>query len=173
MALGRESKALGIVMGIVLAALIPLALGAAVIAQFNRFSIEMAGVKRDLAATRERLVKLEANVASALLSDKMKLRADDRMLERAVAAPTPPFALTRDEIQLIRDFIKVPPPLPGAPQNINVGDRIPDAALASLPEPIMEKVPKLRGARFTVDRNSAIIVVAPGTNRADVIINPT
>jgi hypothetical protein len=173
MSLGRKSKALGMVMGIVLAAFIPLALGAAVITKFNRFSIEMAGVKRDLAATREKLVKLEANAASALLSSKMKLKADDRMLESVVAVPTPPFALTRDEIQLIRDFIKVPPPLPGAPQNINVGDRIPDTALASLPEPIMEKVPKLRGARFTVDRNSAIIVVAPGTNRADVIINPT
>ena len=173
MALGRKSKAPSIVIGIVLAAFIPLALGAAAIAQFNRISLEMTGVKRDLAATRERLVKLEANAASALLADKMKLRADDRMRESAVAVPTPPFALTRDEIQLIRDFIKVPPPLPGAPQNINAGDRIPDTALTSLPEPIMEKVPKLRGARFTVDRNSAIIVVAPGTNRADVIINPT
>jgi len=113
MALGRKSKAPSIVIGIVLAAFIPLALGAAAIAQFNRISLEMTGVKRDLAATRERLVKLEANAASALLADKMKLRADDRMLERAVAAPTPPFALTRDEIQLIRDFIKVRHRCPG------------------------------------------------------------
>jgi hypothetical protein len=169
-ALGRRGKA---AIGIVLAVFLVLALGVAIFAQFNRFNIEMAGVKRDLAATREKLVKLEANVASALLADKMKHRTDDRMLDNTVAVPTPAFALTRDEIQVIRDFIKVPPPLPGAPQNINVGDRIPDTALASLPEPIMEKVPKLRGARFTVDRNSAIIVVTPGTNRADVIINPS
>jgi hypothetical protein len=168
-ALGRRGKA---AIGIVLAVFIVLALAAAILAQFNRFNIEMAGVKRDLAATREKLVKLEANVASALLADKMRHRTDDRMLDNAIAVPTPAFALTRDEIQVIRDFIKVPPPLPGTPQNINVGDRIPDTALASLPEPIMEKVPKLRGSRFTVDRNSAIIVVAPGTNRVDVIINP-
>jgi hypothetical protein len=52
-------------------------------------------------------------------------------------------------------------------QNINVGDLL----LTPLPEPIMKKVPKLVGARCTVDRNSAIVVVAPSTNRAGVIIN--
>jgi hypothetical protein len=159
-------------MGIVLAAFIPFAIGAVVIRQFNHFRTEMVGLKRDLDATTEKLIKLEATVANALLADKLRHRTDDKMLANAATVPTQLFALTRDEIQLIRDFIKVPPPLPGTPQNIGMGDRIPDTALASLPEPIMEKVPKLRGARFTVDRNSAIIVVAPGTNRADVIINP-
>jgi hypothetical protein len=44
--------------------------------------------------------------------------------------------------------------------------------LAPLPEPIMKKAPKLLDARFTVDRNGTIVVVAPGTNRAEVLINP-
>ena len=95
------------------------------------------------------------------------------MLRSSGRTPQAPFALSRDEIQLIRDFVKVPPPLPGAARNINVGDLLLGIALAPLPEPIMEKVPKLRGARFTVDRNGAIVVVAPGTNRVDVIINPS
>jgi hypothetical protein len=56
---------------------------------------------------------------------------------------------------------------------MNVGDLLPDTALAPLPEPITRKVPKLLGARFAVDRNRAIVVVAPGTNRVEIIINPS
>jgi hypothetical protein len=170
----ERRKEAGIITGIVLAALGTLALGAVSLAQFNRIKIEVAGLERDLAATREKLAKLEANVVVAASHAKeMKQDADDRTVASENRTPTTTFILTRDEIQLIRDFIKVPPPLPGAAQKISVGDRLPDIALALLPEPIMDKVPKLRGARFTVDRNSAIVVVAPGSNRADVIINPS
>jgi hypothetical protein len=31
----------------------------------------------------------------------------------------------------------------------------------------------LLGARFAVDRNRAIVVVAPDTNRVEIIINPS
>jgi hypothetical protein len=171
--LSKRSKRAGIVASIVLAVFMTLGLGAVILAAFNSFKIEMTGLKRDLAATREKLAKLEANLSAALLSEKMKRGFDDRMLGSTSVTPTIQFALSREEIQLIRDFIKVPPPLPGAAQNINIGDHLPETTLAPLPEPIMEKVPKLRGARYTVDRNSAIVVVAPGTDRADVIINPS
>jgi hypothetical protein len=171
--LSKRSKRAGIVASIVLAVFMTLGLGAVILAAFNSFKIEMTGLKRDLAAAREKLAKLEANVSAALLSEKMKRGFDDRMLGSTSVTPTIQFALSREEIQLIRDFIKVPPPLPGAAQNINIGDHLPETTLAPLPEPIMEKVPKLRGARYTVDRNSAIVVVAPGTDRADVIINPS
>jgi hypothetical protein len=162
-----------IVTGVVLAILGTLTLGAASVAQFNKFRIEIAGLKRDLGGMREKLAKLEANPVASPHSKEMKHDVEDRTVNTVGPPPTAPFALTRDEIQLIRDFIKVPPPLPGAAQNISVGDLLPAAALAPLPEPIMDRVPKLRGARFTVDRNSAIVVVAPGANRADVIINPS
>jgi hypothetical protein len=171
LSLSQRGKEAGIVTGLVLTALGMLAIGALVLAQFNSFKIEIGALKRDLAGTREKLGKLEADAAVALLSKETKHGADDGPL--GSAGVTPAFTLTRDEIQLIRDFIKVPPPLPGVVQSINAGDRLPDSSLAPLPEPIMEKVPKLKGARFTVDRNSAIIVVAPGNNRADVFINPS
>jgi hypothetical protein len=173
LALSKRSKQAGVVAGIVLAVFITLALAAVFLAQFNSFKVEVTGLKKDLAATREKLAKLEESVAAALVSEKIKHSIDDRMLGSVAVTPTASFALTRDEVQLIRDFIKVPPPLLGTTQNINVGDHLPETTLAPLPEPIMEKVPKLRGARFTVDRNSAIVVVAPGTDRAGVIINPS
>lgn len=170
----KSSKVAGILTGIVLAALATLSLGAVILAQFSGFKIEIAGLKSDLAGMTKKLAKLEANVAAALPHpDEMKDGADAWMLRSSGRTPQAPFALSRDEIQLIRDFVKVPPPLPGAARNINVGDLLLGIALAPLPEPIMEKVPKLRGARFTVDRNGAIVVVAPGTNRVDVIINPS
>lgn len=170
----KSSKEAGILTGIVLAALATLSLGAVILVQFSGFKIEIAGLKGDLADMRKRLGKLEANVPATLTHPiEIKDGADAWMLRSSGRTPQAPFALSRDEIQLIRDFVKVPPPLPGAARNINVGDLLLGIALAPLPEPIMEKVPKLRGARFTVDRNSAIVVVAPGTNRVDVIINPS
>jgi hypothetical protein len=142
------------------------------VTEYNSLKIEISGLKKELGGTRERLAKLEANISVALLSEKIKRTIDDRMPQGANAPSTASFALSRDEVQVIRDFIKVPPPLPGTVQTMNVGDHLPEAVLAPLPEPIMEKVPKLRGARYTVDRNSAIIVAAPSTDRVDVIINP-
>ena len=172
LAASKRSKKAGILAGIVLAALATLGVGAAVVGQFTAVKIQITGLKNDVAGLREKLAKLEANVVAAPpLANEAKGGADARM--PAIPVRTPPFSLTRDEIQLIRDFIKVPPAPPGAARNINVGDILPDTALAPLPDQIMEKLPKLRGARFTVDRNGAIVVVAPGTNRVDVIIDPS
>jgi hypothetical protein len=114
--------------------------------------IEVASLKKGLAGATEKLAKLEANVVAAR-PDPNDIK-NGAVLASAGRTPQAPFALTHDEIQLIRDFIKVPLPLPGAPQNINVGDLLPDTALAPLPEPIMKMVPKLLGVR-----NSAIVVV--------------
>jgi hypothetical protein len=115
----------------------------------------------------------EANVLVAQPDpNDIKNGADGRMLASASGVPQASFTLTQDEVKLIRDFIKVPPSLPGAAQNIKVGDLVPNIALVPLPEPIMKKASKLLGARFTVDRNGAIIVVAPGNNRAEVVISP-
>lgn len=174
LASSKLSKEARILAGIVLAALATLSLAGVIFAQFSSFKNEIATLKRDLAGMTEKVAKLEANVAAALTPpEEMKGGADARMLRGPDRTPQAPFALTRDEIQLIRDFIKVPPPLYGAAQTINVGDLLPDTALFPPPEPIIEKLPKLRGARFTVDRNSAIVVVPPGTNRVDVVINPS
>jgi hypothetical protein len=33
-------------------------------------------------------------------------------------------------------------------------------------------MPKLRGAKFLVDQNGAIIIIGEGSNRADAVIEP-
>jgi hypothetical protein len=163
-----------ILTGIVLAAAGTFSLGAVIFVQLSTLKIEVASLKRELAGTTGKLAKLEANVTAARSHpNEIKDGADARMLASAGSIPRAPLVLTRDEIQLILDVIKVAPPLPGAARTMNVGDLLPDTALAPLPEPITRKVPKLLGARFAVDRNRAIVVVAPGTNRVEIIINPS
>jgi hypothetical protein len=169
-----QSKEAGLWTGIVLTALLMLISGAATLGQFGTVKTEIASLKSELAGMREKLVRLESNVATARpYANERNDGADASLLRRASRSPQEPFVLSRDDIQLIRDFIKVAPSPPGAPRRINLGDFLADTALTPMPEPIMDKLPKLRGARFTIDRNSAIVVVAPGTNQVAVIINPS
>jgi hypothetical protein len=161
-----------ILTGIVLAAVATLGLGAVIFIQLSTLKIEVASLKRELAGSTAKLARLEANAARSH-PNEIKDGADARMLTSAGSIPRAPLVLTHDEVQFILAVIKVPPPPPGATPKINVGDLLPDTALAPLPEPITRKVPKLLGARFAVDRNRAIVVVAPGTNRVEIIINPS
>jgi hypothetical protein len=166
----KRRKEAGILTGIVLAAFGTFIISAVILVQFSALKVEVANLKTNLAGTTEKIATLEANIVAAR-PDPKEIKEGVRKLASAGEAPQPLLALTHDEVKLIRDFIKVPPPPVGAAQSINIGDLLPDAGLTPLPEPIMKKVPKLVGARFTVDRNSAIVVVAPATNRADVVIN--
>jgi hypothetical protein len=159
-----------ILTGIVLAAAGTFSLGAVIFIQLSTLRIEVASLKRELAGSTAKLARLEANAARSH-PNEIKDGADARMLTSSI--PRAPLVLTHDEVQFILAVIKVPPPPPGAAPKINVGDLLPDTALAPLPEPITRKVPKLLGARFAVDRNRAIVVVAPDTNRVEIIINPS
>jgi hypothetical protein len=159
-----------ILTGIALAAVGAFSLGAVIFIQLSTLKIEVVSLKKELAGSTAKLAKLEANAARSH-PNEIKDGADARMLTSSI--PRAPLVLTHDEVQFILAVIKVPPPPPGAAPKINVGDFLPDTALAPLPEPITRKVPKLLGARFAVDRNRAIVVVAPDTNRVEIIINPS
>jgi hypothetical protein len=173
LAASKWTKEMRILTVIVFVAVGAFSLSAAIFVQFRALQAEVVSLKRHLAGTTEKLAKLEANVVAAR-PDPTDINegADRRKLASASGMPQASFTLTQDEVKLIRDFIKVPPAPPGAARNINIGDLLSDTALAPLPEPIMKKAPKLLDARFTVDRNGTIVVVAPGTNRAEVLINP-
>jgi hypothetical protein len=83
-----------------------------------------------------------------------------------------PTALTRAEIDIIRDYIKIPPPAAGVSPTISLGVPIGNHVLVPLPSQITDKVPKLVGARFTTDRNGSIVIVTVNGGRADFIIPP-
>lgn len=163
-----------ILTGIVLAVVGTFSLGAVIFIQLSTLKLEVASLKKELAGSTAKLARFEATVGAARSHpNEIKDGADARMLTSAGSIPRAPLVLTHDEVQLILAVIKVPPPPPGATPKINVGDLLPDTVLAPLPEPITRKVPRLLGARFAVDRNRAIVVVAPDTNRVEIIINPS
>ena len=78
--------------------------------------------------------------------------------------------LSREEIQLIRDYIKPAPTAGAAAPAINVGDTV-DGGTIPLPSPLMEKIPKLLGARFTT-RNGSIVIVRRDSRQADAVLPP-
>jgi hypothetical protein len=138
--------------------------------QIKSLKSESAMLQRELGLLKERFGNLER-------AEKTKLEAvQNAAAEKAKAAAEPRpdqtnLSLSREEIQLIRDFIK-PAPTVGAPATaINVGDTV-GIATVPLPSQLMEKIPKLIGARFTT-RNGSIIIVRPDSRKADAVLPPS
>ena len=117
-------------------------------------------------------------------TSKMDLDRVERLLQqttKAAPAPAPatkaskkisqPLSFSDSEIRVIRQFIKVLPSKPGALEKIHLGDEATKLSLAPLPEALVNQMSKLRGARFSIDENGSIIIVAAGSNRVDVVIN--
>jgi hypothetical protein len=75
-------------------------------------------------------------------------------------------------MRVIREFIKVLPSKPGAQQKIQLGEEISDTPSTPVPESLVNRLPKLRGASFLVDQNGAIIIIGEGSKRADAVIEP-
>jgi hypothetical protein len=91
---------------------------------------------------------------------------------RSAAPPQPALVLSKDEKATIRQFIRVLPPVPGGQPKIHLGDAVSSAASAPMPEALVEQMPKLRGARFLIDQDGAIVILGEGSNRADAIVPP-
>jgi hypothetical protein len=152
-----------------LVALLACAAAAIALVQIKSLKTEITTLHRELGPLKERFANLEQ-------AEKTKLAADQKAaLEKArtAAEPRPDqtgLSLSREEIQLIRDFIK-PAPAGGTPApTINVGDPI-GAGTIPLPSQLMEKIPKLLGARFTT-RNGSIIILRRDSRHADVVLPP-
>ena len=132
--------------------------------QIKDMKVEMARWKQHLAATESHLSKVEKNAEEQVVKEPKILDA---------LARHTPITLGNDDMKAIRAFIKVLPSKPGSEQKIHVGDKILDTRSAPfVPEPLVNQLPKLRGAKFLVDENGAIIIVGEGSNRADAVIEP-
>jgi len=144
---------------------------------------QIRSLKSEIATLQRELSPLKERVAKADLADKAKEYANQQReaqlksaVEKNRARPDPRtdqagLNLTADEVRLIRDFIK-PAPAAGTPApTINVGDTV-SIGTIPLPSQLMEKVPKLLGARFTT-RNGSIIILRRDSRQADVVLPPS
>ena len=130
---------------------------------------ELAALQRELLPLKERLAKLEqAERSKQPLDRPSSLKERLAGVERPAQPPREPLVLSREEIQIVRDFIK-PAPTPGSPvPSIGVGDPVAGPTIP-VPPVVVEKVPKLIGARFTI-ANGAIILVRSGSRNADAVL---
>ncbi|MGH6713670.1 MAG: hypothetical protein ACREEK_32545, partial [Bradyrhizobium sp.] len=148
--------------------------GVIAFAQIKSLKSEIVTLQRELSPLRERAARTEFLEKAKQNADQQKEAQIKSAAEKQAGAnPRTEQAalnLTPEEIRLIRDFIK-PSPAAGTPAPaINIGDPVTIATIP-LPSPLMEKIPKLLGARFTT-RNGSIIIVRRDSRQADAVLPP-
>ena len=132
--------------------------------QIKDMKVEMTGIKQRLAATEAHLGRFEKIAQQQLVKESNIFDGPPRRI---------PIELGNDDMKAIRASIRVLPSKSGAAQQkTRVGDKISDAKSAPIPESLVTQMPKLRGAKFFVDQNGAIIIIGEGSNRADAVIEP-
>ena len=168
--LARRSR--GAKAGLVAAICIVVFLGGAgtvfLIAQISNLKNELSGVRRELIGARDRIARLEGKVEESVSLQRQNELAPKKTDGRQRA----PLELSREEVQLVKDYIKVPPAPPGTSPTIQIGAVVPPGLLVPLPPQIGEKYPRLIGSRFMTDRNGAIVIVTRGSRHADAIVAP-
>ena len=128
---------------------------------------DLAAMKNDLAATKQRMTRAEKTFGD-VTTLKEQLLSNRTRIECRPSRST--LTLPDLERDLVRQFIKVPPPPPGAQPRIQIGESLPDGILSPFPDQLIEKLPKLRGARFAVDRNGESLSWERGSNYVEVIV---
>jgi len=149
-------------------------LAAIAFGQIQSLKSDLAALRRELLPVRERIARLEQ-----IEKSKRELEQQEETQNKSDTEKNPPgevradqaaLNLSREEIQLIRNYIKPAPSAGAAAPAINVGDTV-SGAMIPLPPQLTEKVPKLLGGKFTI-RNGAIIIVKRDSRQADVVLAP-
>jgi hypothetical protein len=124
------------------------------------------------------LKKEVGHLSTELAVTKMRLDQTEKAAERTIKeqaaraqAPHPPMVISDADSKIVRQFIRVLPPPPGAQQKIHVGDAISNLTLAPVPDSLVGQLPKLRGARFTIDDDSSIALAGEGSNQVDAVLS--
>jgi len=132
--------------------------------QIKDLKVEMTGIKQRLAATEAHLGRFEKIAQQQLVKESNIFDGPPRRT---------PIELGNDDMKAIRASIRVLPSKSGAAQQkTRVGDKISDTKSAPIPESLVVQMPKLRGAKFFVDQNGAIIIIGEGSNRVDAVVEP-
>jgi hypothetical protein len=161
---GRGALAIFIVLVIVSGAFTTAAL-----IQVRSLKSELSRLQRETLSLNERVARLDLIVRSQKQAIKDADPKDPPTRQEAPADKAP-LLLSRDEVQLIRDYIK-PAPIAGAsPALPNVGDPIGLPTIA-FPSAVTEKVPKLLGARFAI-KDGAILIVRRDSRLIDAVLGP-
>jgi hypothetical protein len=133
---------------------------------------QIRDMKREIAFLKHHLAAADAHLARLEEISQQKTTKEAKIFETSSPPQRVQIMLSSDDIRLIRSFIKVLPSQPGAQPKVHLGQEISNTSIVPVPELLVGRIPKLRGARFLVDDNGAIVIVGDGSNRADVVIEP-
>lgn len=138
--------------------------------QATSLKSDIATLHREFAPLRERLARLEQDAAKrdATQQDNAQEKAAAEKKAADVGSEQAALNLSREEAQLVREYIKAAPSSGTAGPPINVGDPV-TGGMIPLPSPLTEKIPKLVGARFAT-RNGAIIISTRNSRRVDAVL---
>lgn len=136
--------------------------------QVKSLKAEIAILQRDIIALRLRAARLDQIASANEARDKPSSEVPKPPAETRPDRAS--LNLSREEIQLIRDYIKPAPIAGSATDFIKVGDPVTGSTIP-FPSSVTEKVRKLIGARFTI-RNGTIIIVSKDSRQADAVLGP-
>jgi hypothetical protein len=140
--------------------------------QNSSLKSDIAMLRRELVPLRERLARLEQESAKrdAAQQEEAQDKPEADKKTPDAGSEQAALSLSREEIQLIREYIKAAPSASASGPPINVGDPI-TGGMIPLPSSLTEKVPRLVGARFAT-RNGAIIISTRNSRRVDAVLTP-
>lgn len=142
--------------------------------QVRSLKSELTALQRELVPLRERVAKLGQIEKSKEASDNKeasdKVSGQNNQPSRENRAEEAALLLSREEIQLVRDYIKPAPLVDSSTAPISVGDPITGPTIP-FPSALTEKISKLIGARFAI-RNGAIVILKKDSRRADAVLGP-
>ena len=131
---------------------------------------EIGKLSQDLGSAKIRINQLEKS-ARQTEAEAESNRTDKAQPKQMPLLPKQQkLDLNSADIQIIRQYIKVAPSQTSAPSKIAVGDDLKDLAAGPIPESLVDALPKLMGARFSIDQSGAIIIVGAGSNRIEAVI---
>ncbi|TWC07565.1 hypothetical protein FBZ93_101858 [Bradyrhizobium macuxiense] len=172
----RRSESRGGMTGLAVACLSLISVVACVAAaialgQISTLKSDNAALRRELVPLRDRLAKLEQDAAKREAAEQNAAQ-DKAEAEKAADAASEQAALnlSREEIQLIREYIKAAPSAGAGAPAVNVGDPI-TGGMIPLPSALTQKVPRLVGARFAT-RSGTIIISTRNSRRVDAVLMP-
>jgi len=166
----QSARVNGIVITLISLLVVIICAGAVIaLRQIRSLQTEISSLQRELSPLKERLSRFDQAEKARQAEDKAREERNKRTADNPLQQ-APPLALSREEIQLIRDYIKPAPGTGTSTAAPAVGDPIAGATIP-FPSPITEKVPKLLGARFAI-RNGAILIVRRDSRQIDVVLGP-
>jgi hypothetical protein len=151
-------------------------IGAAIaLGQIKSLKSDVAMLNREVFSLKERVARVEQAEKEKRDLDQQEEAQNRPDVEKntsggKIRSDQTGLNLSREEIKLIKDYVKPAPVAGAAAPAINVGDPV-EGAMIPLPSPLMEKVPKLLGGRFTT-RNGSIIIMRRDSRQADVVLGP-